>query len=49
MPAHGTLDVLAERLGADGAEVDWDAALDPVKRFYTHDPWGNRIELIERP
>jgi hypothetical protein len=36
-------------LQLDGAEVDWDASLDPLKRFYTHDPWGNRIELIESP
>jgi len=45
--ARGRLEYLADRLGAGGAEVDWDESLDPLKRFYTHDPWGNRIELIE--
>jgi catechol 2,3-dioxygenase-like lactoylglutathione lyase family enzyme len=47
--AAGCLESVAERLRMDGAEVDWDASLDPLKRFYTHDPWGNRIELIETP
>jgi catechol 2,3-dioxygenase-like lactoylglutathione lyase family enzyme len=45
----GQLEGLAERLEASGAEVDWDTSLDPLQRFYTHDPWGNRIELIEGP
>lgn len=45
----GHLGGLAERLEANGAEVDWDTSLDPLQRFYTHDPWGNRIELIEGP
>jgi len=43
----GRLEELAGRLEKGGAEVDWDASLHPLKRFYTHDPWGNRIELIE--
>jgi catechol 2,3-dioxygenase-like lactoylglutathione lyase family enzyme len=47
--AAGQLEALAEQLEANGAEVDWDMSLDPLQRFYTHDPWGNRIELIERP
>ncbi len=45
--AAGHLEALAERLESLGSEVDWDASLDPLKRFYTHDPWGNRIELVE--
>ncbi len=45
--AAGHLEAMAERLESLGSEVDWDASLDPLKRFYTHDPWGNRIELIE--
>jgi catechol 2,3-dioxygenase-like lactoylglutathione lyase family enzyme len=44
-----TLESLAKRLGSSGSEVDWDASLDPLKRFYTHDPWGNRIEFVEGP
>ncbi len=39
------LDALAERLSAAGAPVRWDETL-PVRRFYTEDPWGNRIELL---
>jgi catechol 2,3-dioxygenase-like lactoylglutathione lyase family enzyme len=40
------LDVLAARLEAAGATVDWDGSLPGVRRFYTADPWGNRIELV---
>jgi catechol 2,3-dioxygenase-like lactoylglutathione lyase family enzyme len=40
------LDELAARLEAAGANVLWDDALDDVRRFYSADPWGNRIELI---
>lgn len=42
----GELDGLARRLEAAGAKVDWDEALDGRRRFYTADPWGNRLELI---
>jgi len=44
--APGRLDVLAERLAKAGASVAWDYALPGERRFYTHDPWGNRIELL---
>jgi hypothetical protein len=40
---------ILKRLRSSGAEVDWDQSLDPLKRFYKHDPWGNRIELVESP
>jgi catechol 2,3-dioxygenase-like lactoylglutathione lyase family enzyme len=40
------VDRLAERLRAAGAKVQWDHALPGVRRFYTADPWGNRIELL---
>ena len=39
------LDALAERLAAAGAPAAWDEAL-AVRRFYTEDPWGNRLELL---
>jgi catechol 2,3-dioxygenase-like lactoylglutathione lyase family enzyme len=42
---HATLDALAERLTGAGAPVRWDDRLEGVRRFYTDDPWGNRIEL----
>ena len=36
----------AERLVAAGAPVEWDDALPDARRFYTADPWGNRLELL---
>jgi catechol 2,3-dioxygenase-like lactoylglutathione lyase family enzyme len=42
--AH-TLDVLADRLASAGAPVRWDDRLTKVRRFFTEDPWGNRLEL----
>ncbi len=44
--APPALDELARRLTAAGARVDWDHELPDVRRFYTEDPWGNRIELL---
>ena len=41
------LDGLAQRLAGGGARVTWDAELAPRRRFYTDDPFGNRIELLE--
>jgi catechol 2,3-dioxygenase-like lactoylglutathione lyase family enzyme len=35
------LDELAETLGHAGADISWDE-----HRFYTADPWGNRLELL---
>jgi hypothetical protein len=40
------LDLIAERLMAAGSPVHWDDAIRDARRFYTADPWGNRIELI---
>ncbi len=44
--APGELDTLAERLSDAGEQVVWDEALAGVRRFYSQDPWGNRIELL---
>lgn len=44
--AGGQLDTLAQRLAAAGAPVNWDDAISGCRRFYTEDPWGNRIELL---
>jgi catechol 2,3-dioxygenase-like lactoylglutathione lyase family enzyme len=41
------LDGVAARLTAAGAVVEWDERLPGVRRFYTHDPFGNRLELLE--
>jgi catechol 2,3-dioxygenase-like lactoylglutathione lyase family enzyme len=43
------LDSIAERLAAAGCAVRWDDAIPDVRRFYTTDPWGNRIELTVGP
>ena len=40
------LDDLAERLAAAGFPVTWDDALPGERRFYSADPWGNRIEFL---
>ncbi len=42
----GAIDTLASRLGAAGAPISWDEVL-PARRFFTEDPWGNRLELLE--
>jgi catechol 2,3-dioxygenase-like lactoylglutathione lyase family enzyme len=38
------LEALAERLG----DVRWDDDLPGYKRFYTEDPFGNRLELLTK-
>jgi catechol 2,3-dioxygenase-like lactoylglutathione lyase family enzyme len=40
------LDRLARRLEQTGAPVQWDDDIPGTRRFYTADPWGNRIELV---
>ena len=42
----GDLDVLADRLAEAGEAVEWDDSLPRQRRFYTADPWGNRIEIL---
>jgi catechol 2,3-dioxygenase-like lactoylglutathione lyase family enzyme len=36
------VDALADRL----EHVTWDDAIPGARRFYAHDPWGNRIEFV---
>lgn len=43
----GGLDALAVRLREAGAPVSWDITIPDLRRFFTEDPWGNRIELVE--
>ena len=38
---------LAQRLQAAGFAVRWDSALPGRSRFYTDDPFGNRIEILQ--
>lgn len=42
------LDPLLERLAAGKVEAQWDTQLAGHRRCYVDDPFGNRIELIER-
>jgi hypothetical protein len=44
----GEIDRLAERLAAAGAPINWDDILPGERRFYSEDPWGNRIEFLAR-
>jgi catechol 2,3-dioxygenase-like lactoylglutathione lyase family enzyme len=40
------LDLIAARLEEGRAPVDWDDRYPGVRRFYTADPFGNRIEIL---
>lgn len=44
--ASERLDAVADRLSRAGVAVTWDEELPGVRRFFTHDPWGNRLELL---
>lgn len=44
--AAGRLETVEQRLSSAGVPVTWDEALAGERRFYTEDPWGNRIELL---
>jgi catechol 2,3-dioxygenase-like lactoylglutathione lyase family enzyme len=41
------IDDLAERLTRGGVEVDWDDDFPGHRRFYVHDPYGNRLEFLQ--
>ncbi|MFC8536957.1 VOC family protein [Streptomyces sp. NPDC057249] len=41
------IEAYAARLAGHGAEVVWDDALPGHRRFYSHDPVGNRLEFLE--
>ena len=40
------LEMLGRRLAAVGAPVVWNSELPGVRRFFTADPFGNRLELL---
>ncbi len=46
--APGELNDLADRLAGAGAPVTWDEDLPGERRFYSADPWGNRIEFLAK-
>lgn len=41
------LDSLADRLTQQRVEVTWDDNFPGMRRFYAHDPFGNRLEFLE--
>ncbi len=41
------LDDLSQRFEEGGFPVRWDGALAPRRRFYSEDPFGNRLEFLE--
>jgi trans-aconitate 2-methyltransferase len=42
------VDEMAARVAAAGRRVTWDDELAPRRRFFTDDPFGNRIEILGR-
>jgi catechol 2,3-dioxygenase-like lactoylglutathione lyase family enzyme len=40
------IDALAARLTKAGSDVAWDDLVAGTRRFFTHDPLGNRLEFI---
>lgn len=42
----GDADALAERLAAAGRPVRWDDDISGVRRFFSEDPFGNRLEFV---
>jgi catechol 2,3-dioxygenase-like lactoylglutathione lyase family enzyme len=43
----GDIDALAERLESSGCPVEWDADFPGMRRFYTQDNNGNRLEFLQ--
>lgn len=41
------IEAYAARLTERGAEVRWDGDLPGHRRFFSHDPVGNRLEFLE--
>ena len=44
--AEAELDGFARRLQHAGARVEWDDRHPGIRRFFTADPFGNRVELL---
>jgi catechol 2,3-dioxygenase-like lactoylglutathione lyase family enzyme len=42
-------DTLAASLEAVGAPVSWNGSVAGIRRFYTADPFGNRLEIVGLP
>jgi hypothetical protein len=46
--SEADLPAVAQRLTDAGVPVRWDTELPRLLRFFTDDPWGNRVELLAR-
>jgi catechol 2,3-dioxygenase-like lactoylglutathione lyase family enzyme len=44
----GELRAVAARLCEAGVPVQWDEELPGVRRFFSSDPWGNRLEFLAK-
>lgn len=42
------LEELAESLHENGSPINWDDELLPIRRFYSLDCFGNRLEFVDR-
>ena len=42
------LDEVVRRLAGGGQEVTWDGDFPGFRGIYAHDPFGNRLEFLER-
>ncbi|TSA86367.1 glyoxalase [Deinococcus detaillensis] len=43
------LDAFTRRAATFGVSVQTDTELAPLRRVFLADPWGNRLEVVERP
>jgi catechol 2,3-dioxygenase-like lactoylglutathione lyase family enzyme len=43
-----SVDAMAQQMEGAGFRVTWDDGLAPRRRFYTDDPFGNRLEIMDR-
>jgi catechol 2,3-dioxygenase-like lactoylglutathione lyase family enzyme len=41
------IDALAARLTEAGISIEWDHKFPGFRRFYAHDPHGNRLEFLQ--
>ena len=41
------LDEAARRVATTGQDVTWDTDFPGFRRFYAHDPFGNRLEFLQ--
>jgi catechol 2,3-dioxygenase-like lactoylglutathione lyase family enzyme len=41
------LDEAARRVATTGQDVTWDTEFPGFRRFYAHDPFGNRLEFLQ--